>query len=268
MTDQPSPYDSGFAAGKKATEKYYLTGEFIPVEQLRSMTNERNKAEAEVRELRDERAMLLSKLAKAEEEKLRAQAGQSKSADFWMDRANVLEKDGIETRAEAMRLREVLVTIASFDKDRHPQCPHWCSDQAREALKLTAFSPRPPTCREYAYRLGADQARAIGIPFTDEPLEDWSKRMDAKQFPPSFPSGIDWRYTRQAAIDRINSQPDPLVADLVAIIDGLMESVKVCERIVQADKDNTTGYSTDITPDMILAAQSAINNAPKRGGKP
>lgn len=43
------------------------------------------------------------------------------------------------------------------------------------------------------------------------------------RFPPSFPSGIDWQYTRQAAIDRINSQPDPLVADLVAIIDGMVK---------------------------------------------
>lgn len=94
---------------------------------------------------------------------------------------------------------------------------------------------------------------------------------------------IDYSYTRQAAIDRINSQPDPLVADLVALLDGLnkladalakdakgwqtrakvaeeklRQAVNVCRLIVQAEENNKTGYSSDLTPDMILAARSAI----------
>lgn len=45
----------------------------------------------------------------------------------------------------------------------------------------------------------------------------------AQGFALTYNHRIDWPYTRQCAIDRINSQPDPLVADLVAIIDGLVK---------------------------------------------
>ena len=36
-----------------------------------------------------------------------------------------------------------------------------------------------PTCREFAYGVGHDQAKTMGVPLTDEPFYAWLKRRDA-----------------------------------------------------------------------------------------
>ena len=57
----------------------------------------------------------------------------------------------------------------------------WLCDllnRGREAAKA-AGGKRGPTCREFAYGIGRDQSRAMGIPLTDEPLSEWEARMKA-----------------------------------------------------------------------------------------
>jgi hypothetical protein len=63
-----------------------------------------------------------------------------------------------------------------------------------------------------------DQLRASLVRGEYHDVDEFYDKANA----PPQSTGIDWSYTRRAAIDRINSQPDPLVTDLVAIIDGLM----------------------------------------------
>lgn len=51
---------------------------------------------------------------------------------------------------------------------------------AREIERLRAVIAQPqqsgPTCREFAVALGTDQAKAMGIPLTDELLNEWDER--------------------------------------------------------------------------------------------
>lgn len=72
--------------------------------------------------------------------------------------------------------------------------------------------------------------------------DDHSVVVEAQQSPngrvtvalgPGHRAPIDWQYsyTRQCAIDRINSQPDPLLADLVAIIDGMMNQTQAIKKL-------------------------------------
>lgn len=42
-------------------------------------------------------------------------------------------------------------------------------------------TPVGPTCREFAYAMGHDQAKTMGIPLTEEPLKDFIDRRDAKK---------------------------------------------------------------------------------------
>ena len=41
-----------------------------------------------------------------------------------------------------------------------------------------ATNPPGPTCREFAYAIGHDQAKAIGIPLSDMPLAELRARKD------------------------------------------------------------------------------------------
>lgn len=38
--------------------------------------------------------------------------------------------------------------------------------------------PKGPTCKEFANAMGHDQAKTMGVPFSDEPLSEWQKRND------------------------------------------------------------------------------------------
>lgn len=65
---------------------------------------------------------------------------------------------------------------------------------------------------------------------------------------------IDWTYTRQAAMDRINSQPDPLIADLVALLDGLNKLADVLAK-------EAKGWQT-----RAKIAEEKLRNAMKQPG--
>ena len=39
-------------------------------------------------------------------------------------------------------------------------------------------APKGPTCKEFADAMGHDQAKTMGVTFSDEPLSEWQKRND------------------------------------------------------------------------------------------
>lgn len=62
----------------------------------------------------------------------------------------------------------------------------WLDDckHLREALsQLNGAKKQGPTCREYSLALGADQAKAMGIPMSDELLDDWIEQRATTQVP-------------------------------------------------------------------------------------
>lgn len=58
-----------------------------------------------------------------------------------------------------------------------------------------AANPQPkekpgPTCKEYANALGHDQAKAMGIPLSDEPFAEWEKRSKPAAKPEPIPTAL------------------------------------------------------------------------------
>jgi hypothetical protein len=111
----------------------------------------------------------------------------SASALTWLE----WHEELLALRASAEKLKAACEAALDPDDcrlDHHGNCQahagcNPCEQKLlREALGLPAQPPPSsakspgPTCREFAFAIGRDQSKAMGIPLTDEPLNEWNER--------------------------------------------------------------------------------------------
>ena len=72
--------------------------------------------------------------------------------------------------------RNYSAQTSAGDRERNVWTQALIESAAREVTTAEAIHP---TCREFAYGVGHDQAKTMGVPLTDEPFYAWLKRRDA-----------------------------------------------------------------------------------------
>lgn len=151
-----------------------------------------------------------------------------------------------------------------------------CSTGAHPAAGAVADqSPaRQPTCREFAFAMGHDQAKTMGIPLTDEPLADFITRRDAAKpthTAPISPTVVtEAEKTMDAGTAEV-SRPLPGVMSHEGLMDamgGLAQDANVPEPVMhQWIKLHVRGDIAKIAPkrraEVLAAWKAEVAGMPK-----